>query len=55
MEAWLAKALLLIRKLEVVPRLIQYLKEAFGAPEERPAGEVVAEIWTPTQTTSRIY
>lgn len=33
----------------MVPRFIQYSGEAFGAPWERPAGEVVVEdkIWTP--------
>lgn len=35
--------------MEVVPRFIQYSGEAFGAPWEHPAGEVVGEdkIWTP--------
>lgn len=33
----------------MVPRFIQYSGEAFRAPWERPAGEVVGEdkIWTP--------
>lgn len=35
----------------MVPRFIQYSEEAFGAPWERPAGEVVGEdkIWTPCE------
>lgn len=33
----------------MVQRFIQYSREAFGAPWEHPAGEVVVEdkIWTP--------